>query len=208
MPGKIIGSLCLALLGLIRAADPASATDANKACADGFETFQRLFIDGSSMAQYTMRSVKQRLTIPDDLTFSDLVEGIRALGAETVVSEAAEYGAKKEGLVGDNVVKAKEATLELLKNDMAVLNAYPALYDHAFIFRGVTAVAYDAGLDRATCQVRYSFDWPFVRQWTLQTSNKPLPDDVERIAQIQQMAEAAGQIPTSHPSSPVSACVR
>lgn len=192
--GRLATAVCVALVGM--ASSSASALEANKACADGFETFQRLFIDDSAMAANTMRSFKQRLTIPDDLTFSDVVEAIRQLGAERVVSEAAEYEARRNGLSGDDVTKAKSAKLALWKNDLPALQAYPALYDHAFVFRGVTAVAYDAGLDRATCQARYSFDWPFIRRWMLENSKKPLPDDVERIAQLQQMAEKAGQTPT------------
>ncbi|MHC2531774.1 hypothetical protein [Bradyrhizobium diazoefficiens] len=95
--GKLVAVVCVALVGWT--CTPASALEANKACADGFETFRRLFIDDSSMAANTMRSFKQRLTIPDDLTFSDVVEAIRQLGAERVVSEAAEYEAKKTDLV-------------------------------------------------------------------------------------------------------------
>ena len=84
----LVRSLAFALVTATFATGGASATDANKACADGLRTFQKLFINDSGLANNSMQWLRQTLPLPADMTFTDVVEAIKALGAERVVNEA------------------------------------------------------------------------------------------------------------------------
>ena len=133
----------LAVAAAAMVATSASVTDANKACADGIETFRRLFISDSAMARSAMQALQTRLSIPDDLTFADVVEAIRMFGAERIVSEVAEGEALNEGLDPDGVNKAKAPKLSLMKDYLPEFKTWPDVYDQFFLFRGVTAVQYN-----------------------------------------------------------------
>jgi hypothetical protein len=196
MLGKCVS---VALVASSLATTDARATNANKACADGLVTFRRLFVSDSGVARILMNGFRNEFNAPADVTFADLVDEVRKVGAEGFLNELVEAEATRNGVQPDAVRRANAAKLESMKAEIPIFDALPELYDRYFIFRGVTAVDYDAGLDRATCEVRYSIDYPFFRQWNSKVNNgATLPPDVERLAQIQQAAEQAGEYPMRH----------
>jgi hypothetical protein len=172
----------------------ARATDANKAYAVGLGTFRQLFVSDSGVARVFINGFRSEFNAPADVTFADVVDEVRRVGAEGLLNELVEAAASKDGIQADAVRRANAAKLESMKTDIPILDAWPEFYDRYFIFRGATAVDYDPGLDRATCEVRYSIDYTFFRQWNSKVNNgAPFPQELERLIQVQKAVEQAGQ---------------
>ncbi|MGJ4902313.1 hypothetical protein ACQR0V_12140 [Bradyrhizobium sp. HKCCYLS2058] len=161
-------------------------------------------MNDSDAARSLMTGIARFLEMPDDLKFTDLADGIDEVGADGVIGELIDYTLTKRGVTNEAARAANKATMLKAAADREMaptLKELPNIRDRFFVFRDPTAVDYDPGLDRATCEVRYTVDMGVFKHLVavMDPEGKVYSQrQIELMDRMRAVQKATGDLPTRH----------